>query len=399
MASERESNTPVSVRGWVSRLLVWLAAFSAMASFALEEPLGSRLGSVAIGCAIAALLVWRGWKPAARDDVLLTLPAFDDSALADAAARIAACCDAHQSLDGALCDVARAMAQELGARHVRASRVQPAPGAARVATLLDLAPPGTRRARAIPRKGAPVQAVNQALERALRDGGVVSDPALGHAFAVPGAGSVVAVIDFEALELGVDAAALQRLLAAARTALAEVAARELAGGTGLPVFPPPGGDAAGFLASVTANRQVGLFVLEPQHQRLVAVSRCAERDFGVRRQRVLGKTVAQAFGAPIAQALQAPLADTLASSRILEQDLHWPSPRGQRGANLSVCVLRRADGSPQWLVAMARPLGLGAAGERRVMPRHGLLHDDAVPPRRAHLPRPAVATKRPEDSR
>ena len=50
---------PMSMRSWASRLLLWLAAFSGLLSFALAEPHGSQLGSFAIICGVAALLVWR----------------------------------------------------------------------------------------------------------------------------------------------------------------------------------------------------------------------------------------------------------------------------------------------------------------------------------------------------
>lgn len=384
------ASTP-SLRGRISRALVWLGAMLAVASFVLAEPLGSRFGTAAIGCAILALLVWRGWRPPAGVDAPPTA-LLDDTSLAETLARIHRVCAPNQPLDDALRGVVRTLAQELGARNARASRVGGGVGRAQLTTLLDLAAPGVRRPPARPAKNS-LPAGPGPLERALDGAGVVSD-ARGHAFAVSGRGGVVAVIDFDALELEVAPAALQRLLEGARQALGALAAQPEGAAT-LAVL-TRGADDVGFLASINANRDVGVFVLEPQHLRLMGVSRRAERDFGVRRQRVVGKTVAQAFGAPIEQRLGVALRNALAGEQAVELTLTWPSRRGQRGAHLNLCVVRRADAAPRWLIGMARALQPESAfgAERRAMPRHGLLVDDVAPRASAALGRPTVASDR-----
>lgn len=388
------------MRGRISRLLVWLGALSALASFVLAEPLGSRLGTLAIGCAVLSLLVWRGWRPAPHGDAPPTTP-LDDATLVEALARIRQACAPDRTLDDALRDVVRTLAQELGARNARASLVGTNAGRPQLSTLLDLAAPGARRPPVL-RAKVVVAADPSPLQRALASGGVVSDPPHGYAVAVAGHSGVVAVVDFDALELEVDPDALARLLAELHQALAGVAARPAAvlaglGGSAEEVARLAGcADEVGFLASINADREVGLFVLEPQHLRLVAVSRRAERDFGVRRQRVLGKTLAQAFGTAIELNLDIALRSVLAGNETVEQTLTWPSPRGQRGAHLSLCVLRRPDAPPRWLVGMVRPVEpLAALGpERRAMPRHGLLVDDAAPRVAARLARPTVPSNR-----
>jgi hypothetical protein len=237
--------------------------------------------------------------------------------------------------------------------------------------------------------------------RALRQPGAVHDDAFGHALTVQAAGEIVAVIEFDSLALDVPAATLVQLFELARAQLDLVAARSHCTDSALPEsLSGKRADEAGFLASITANAQVGLFVLEPVHLRLVAISRRAERDFAARRQRVLGKTLPEAFGPNIAQVVSQAVDESVASDRTVELNVHWPTVRGQRGANVSLCALRHPDRSPRWLIAMARSLSgeAHAAGERRVMPRYGLLHADAPPARRTALPRPAVATSRPDDS-
>jgi hypothetical protein len=402
-APPAESGSTPSTRGRISRLLVWLGALSALASFVLAEPLGSRLGTLAIGCAVLSLLVWRGWRPAPHGDAPPTTP-LDDATLVEALARIRQACAPDRTLDDALRDVVRLLAQELGARNARASLVGTNAERPQLSTLLDLAAPGARRPPVLRAKVAAAED-RSPLQRALASGGVVSDPPHGYAVAVAGHSAVVAVVDFDALELEVDPDALARLLTALHQAVAGVAARPAGapavlaglGSSAEKVARLSGGaDEVGFLASINADREVGLFVLEPQHLRLVAVSRRAERDFGVRRQRVLGKTLAQAFGTAIELNLDTALRSVLAGNETVEQTLTWPSPRGQRGANLSLRVLRRPDAPPRWLVGMVRPVEpLAALGpERRAMPRHGLLVDDTAPRVAARLARPTVPSNR-----
>lgn len=386
------------MRTRLSRWLVGLGALLALASFVLAEPLGSRLGAVAIGCAMLAVLVWRGWRPEARDEAV-PATVLDDATLAEVQARLQRACAPGTTLDDALRAVVRTLATELGARQARATRVHKVAGRPRLTTLLDLATPGTRRGAPRSAQAVATAAVSP-LQRVLETGGVVIDPPHGHAIAVPGrAGGVVAVIDFESLELEVEAAALQRVLVAVQRAFADAALQSSS-----PAAPWPGFNGSaedlGFLASINADREVGIFVLEPQHLRLVGVSRRAERDFGVRRQRVLGKTVGQAFGPPIEHALDGALRSVLAGTQTVEQTLTWSSSRGQRGAHVSLCAVRRSDGAARWITGMARVLRADAAlrPERRTMPRHGLLVDDAVSHVAAPLARPTVSSNRGGDA-
>ncbi len=377
-------------------VLFWLAALLALASLWLPETLAPRLAAVALGVLACALLVWRGWKPRAIAREALHPPesSLDDGFLLEAAAQVARACANAPDLNEALRGVGHILTHELGARQVRAALVEhvgPGDADVRLKPLLDLAAPRLKR-------GA--TALSAVAASALRERGVVCDPNSGHALAVLESAQVVALIEFESLEISVAPLALSRLLEVVRSELNDVAQRCRSN---------PGGlsparlralraqfEAPDFLAAVASDRQVSLFVVEPQSLRIVGLSRRAERDFALRRAHVVGKTVAQAFGEAIALAATQAVRRVLDDGRSVEQELHWATPRGQRGANVSLCALRHADGAPRLLIASARSLheALPRGGERRAMPRHGLLRDDTPSAAGHALSRPSVALPR-----
>ncbi len=382
----------MSLRSWVSRLSFWLAAFCAVLSFVAEAPLGPRLGSFAIICAVFSLLVWRGWKPPARDWQPTEPSMLEPEGLIEAGKRITRSCAQSHDLDEALRAVAQVLTQELGALEVRPGRILLQPQGRSFVPLTDPSLPKPRGASG---------KLKPAGEHALREGAHFTDAALGHALVVKHAGDLVALIQFDALVVQVPAEAMAQLLALAATELGRVVARDLrpsAGAALEPAAPLLASSAEGseFLAAISADRELALFILEPDHRRLVAISRRAERDFAARRQRVLGKTVAEVFSGVTAEQTQRAIEEALASGVSVEQSLVWSTSRGQRGANVSWCALRHADGTLRWLVAMARDLQAepSSRAERRAMPRHGRLHADAARPPVTALPRPTAVVSR-----
>jgi PAS fold len=387
----------MSLRPLISKLLFWLAALSALASLVLPDPLASRLATLALGAAAGSLLVWRGWKPATRAAPQPTPSTLDDGSLLEATAQIARCCANANDLSDALRGVGHIIAHEIGARNVRVALVEPAragTGEFRLKPLLDLAAPRRKRADA---------RLSSVAAAALRERGIVIDPEAGHALAVLDSGQPIALIEFEALELAVSSLALSRLLELVRHELNDVVQR----GHGNPGGLSPArlrtlraqADAPDFLDAVARDAEVSLFVVDPRDMRLLGLSRRAERDFGLRRARVIGKTVADAFGTTIAKVGARALQQALEHERTVEAEFHWPTARGQRGANVSLCALRHTDGTPRLLIAMARRLlgDLERGGERRVMPRHGLLRDDTPAAAPRALPRPVRSSARRAD--
>lgn len=378
-------------------LLFWFAAVLALASLWLPEALAPRLATLALGAVACALLVWRGWKPRAIAQEAQQPPesSLDDGFLLEAAAQVARACANAADLNEALRGVGHILTHELGAHHVLVALVESGgPGGAdvRLKPLLDLAAPRAKRT------GSALSAVAAS---ALRERGVVSDPNSGHALVVLESAQPVALIEFAALEIDVAPLALNRLLEVVRSELNDVVQRGRSNPSGL----SPARlrvlrdqfEAPDFLAAVASDRQVSLFVVEPQSLRIVGLSRRAERDFLLRRARVVGRTVVQAFGETIALAATQAVRRVLEEGKSVEQELHWATPRGQRGANVSLCALRHADGAPRLLIASARPLHgeVVRGGERRAMPRQGLLRDDASSSAAARaLPRPSAAVPR-----
>ncbi len=292
----------MSLRPVLLTLLIWLAALLALASLWLPEFWAARLALLALGAVGVALLVWRGWKPPGLAQAAEQAPesSLDDGFLLEAAAQVARCCANAADLNEALRGVGHVLTHELGARHVLVARIEsagPGVGDVRLKPLLDLAPPRARRAAG---------ALSAVAASALRERGVVSDPQSGHALAVLESAKTVALIEFAALEIAVPAPALNRLLEVVRSELNDVAQRCRSNSEGL----SPARlralraelDAPDFLAAVASDCQVSLFVIEPQSLRIVGLSRRAERDFALRRCKVIGKAIAQAFGESIAQA-------------------------------------------------------------------------------------------------
>ena len=390
----------MSFRSLFSRLAFWSATVCALLSLWFPAPLGARLATLALGAAALSLIVWRGWKPPPPEDLVPESTLLDETNLREAAEQIASRCARAPSLDDALRGVGAILAHELGARHVRLARISCELDGLRIEPLAPTLLPEAR---------LPGLGLSATAKRALRERGVVSDASVGHALVVRDDERPTALLEFESLALAADPAALTRLLEDTAVELG-AAARRVRQGNSKPAAAtlPLGGelaglsvDAPGFLSSISANRQVSLFVVDPRGLRLVAMSACAVRDFRTWRGRVLGKTLTEAVGEAIGQAAQAAIGDAIDSGQTVEHEVHWSTPRGQRGANVSWCALRNDDGSLRWLIAMARDLAWGphAAAERRVMPRHGLLHADAQAEPAAALPRPAAHTARRRGSR
>ncbi len=387
---------PMPFRPVLLTLLVWLAALVALASLWLPETMAPRLAVAALGVLGCALLVWRGWKPRAIAQEVQhpAESSLDDGFLLEAAAQVARACANAADLNDALRGVGHLLRHELGARQLRVALVEHVGSDAadvRLKPLLDLAASHAKR-------GATV--LSTVAASALRERGVVSEPDSGHALVVLESARPVALVEFESLEINVGSLALSKLLEVVRSELNDVAQRSRSNSAGL----SPARlrtlraqfEAPDFLAAVASDRQVSLIVVEPQSLRIVGLSRRAERDFALRRTRVVGKTVAQAFGEAIALAAKQAVQRVFEDGRSVEQELHWATPRGQRGANVSVSALRHADGAPRLLIASARALP-GAAprgGERRAMPRHGLLRDDAQDAGARILARPRGAVPR-----
>lgn len=382
------------MRSVLFRALFGLAAFCALLSFIVAPPWGARLGSLAIICAVLSVLVWRGWRPSSQEGLPPESSVLDEVGLLEATAGISRCCAGAASFDDALKGVGQVFAQELGAHKLRVLRISRTAGEYQGEPLLDLC---------VPRRPANAASFGASSRRALRERGIVSDEQQGHALPVLVAGEVVALIEFDALELCSAPATRLTLLELARRELAVLATSRRA------TAPPPAGhrlDVHGgpnpnidFLEAINADRQVALFVVEPETLHVVAMSRRAERDFALRRRRVLGLPLSTAFSASLVPLLAGAVAEAANSGRAVECNVHWSTPRGQRGANVSLSMVRYDDGSPRWCVAMARDLKWDArsGGERRVMPRHGSLNVDLEQAAPKALPRPAAAISRLQD--
>ncbi|MFN3296392.1 PAS domain-containing protein, partial [Caldimonas sp.] len=110
-----------------------------------------------------------------------------------------------------------------------------------------------------------------------------------------------------------------------------------------------------WLDDLIEHLPVSLFVMNPHDLRLIQVNRQAEREFGVRREAMIGRPPEQAYGRQLAAMLGPSVQRALAGGGWIEDDLVWRTRRrGERHLNVRYLTLRRQDGVPHALVVVAR---------------------------------------------
>ena len=212
----------------LSHASLWLAALSAGLALALTGPPQRVFGLAAAAWALVAYAAWRfdlGQRLGGGVDRGSAPPAFelDAEALARAASLVAQRAAEAPSLHAALHVVAETLRSELGARQSRVFDVDRTAGAEpRLAELFSREP----HFRALPRRVAPNE---ETLVLAIRGGHACAT--LPGALAVPvgrsdGGRDVLGVLELRDIGMRIEDRALAALLAAARSALRAVAARE-----------------------------------------------------------------------------------------------------------------------------------------------------------------------------
>jgi len=334
---------------YLSRVSLWLAALAAAASLFTPGRHGALLATVAMIALIGALVLRRfqlkasaAAPPALDPDDTRPL---DDAAMLDVAARLARTIADAPSVAVALREVRDELIHELGAHDV---------------TLHEPAPRNT---------GLTV-ADRFPLGEALRRNTVAGSATAGFAMPVARGGQVVAMLELKGTELDVEVPALARLLDIAKVQLDGLAARdaELADpappprASATPSAEPTLGDENELLSVLAENLPVSLFVLEPRERRLLAINRHAEVEFRLRRNKVVGKTLADAFHPHLDALIEPAIRQAIREHATVDVDCEWTSRRGgRRTVNVRNVVLRHADGTPRLLIALARDI----SAERR----------------------------------
>lgn len=110
-----------------------------------------------------------------------------------------------------------------------------------------------------------------------------------------------------------------------------------------------------WLDDLIEHLPVSLFVMDPLDLRLIQVNRQAEREFGVRREEMVGRPPEEAYGRQLTAMLRPSVQRALAGGAWIEDDVVWsPRHRGERHLNVRYLTLRRDDGSAHALMVVAR---------------------------------------------
>ncbi len=110
-----------------------------------------------------------------------------------------------------------------------------------------------------------------------------------------------------------------------------------------------------WLDDLIEHLPVSLFVIDPDDLRLMQVNRQAEREFGLKREDLLGQAPAQAYGHRLTELLVPSVRRALSDQAWIEDDIAWTTrQRGTRHLNVRYLTLRRDDGQAHALMVVAR---------------------------------------------
>ena len=111
-----------------------------------------------------------------------------------------------------------------------------------------------------------------------------------------------------------------------------------------------------FLEALLGNLPVSLFVLDPVNLNVVAINRYTEIEFNIKRDRVVGKSIAIALGAPVLRMTQPYMEKAVESGQTVEHDFTWQNEQGSRVVNARHFALRHSNGRPRLLISLVRDI-------------------------------------------
>ncbi|MDE2593200.1 MAG: response regulator [Burkholderiales bacterium] len=111
-----------------------------------------------------------------------------------------------------------------------------------------------------------------------------------------------------------------------------------------------------FLEALLGNLPVSLFVLDPVNLNVVAINRYTEIEFNLKRDRVVGKSIAHALGAPVLRMTQPFMEQAVESGQTIEHDFTWQNEQGSRVVNARHFALRHSNGRPRLLISLVRDI-------------------------------------------
>ncbi len=111
-----------------------------------------------------------------------------------------------------------------------------------------------------------------------------------------------------------------------------------------------------FLEALLGNLPVSLFVLDPVNLNVVAINRYTELEFSIKRDRVVGKSIANALGNDVLRMTQPYMQQAVESGQTIEHNFTWQNEQGNRVVNARHFALRHSNGRPRLLISLVRDI-------------------------------------------
>jgi PAS domain S-box-containing protein len=114
-----------------------------------------------------------------------------------------------------------------------------------------------------------------------------------------------------------------------------------------------------FLEALLGNLPVSLFVLDPVNLNVVAINRYTEIEFGLQRDRVVGRSIEHALGKSVLNMTNPYMQQAIESGQTVEHDFTWhglDDNQGPRVVNARHFALRHSNGRPRLLISLVRDI-------------------------------------------
>jgi len=358
------------------RLLLGLAAIAACLSLAITHGAARWLSFVAVAALAGAMLLRRaGRSPRGEGDVGSSLevesnsphPADPAAVYLDLLNQVARCSATATTLEEALHAVGATLAHGLGARDLLVWRVVSL--TSDTAELCALS--GTDEIEAATRMTVRSHLSGTGLAVSCQHptitpphGGTL---ACGVAVPVSVAGRCVAAIELHAVPCRADDAALHSTLETVQLQLSLLAERDAVRRQSVSLPDRAGIDLGPeFLHTLVENLPVSLYVFSVADHRILGINSHAEREFDLRREQLVGKTMPEAFGPKVSGLVEAALAEALATQTAVEREFDLNGPKGRRIVSARYVALLDGAGRPNVLMAMARDMTRERLAEREL---------------------------------
>ncbi|HEX3140411.1 MAG TPA: ATP-binding protein, partial [Rhizobacter sp.] len=128
-----------------------------------------------------------------------------------------------------------------------------------------------------------------------------------------------------------------------------------------PVEPDPE-----FFHSLMENLPASLYVFSVADLRVLSINAHAEREFGVRREDLVGKTLSEIAGPEVSAMAEPAMAEAIAQRTTVDREFDFSSPQRRRVVAVRYFALRDPQGEPTVLLALTREVTREREAERQL---------------------------------